>query len=90
MSTISENLNRLVAAKNNIATSIAGKGVTVAETDGFEEYPALIDSIQAGGGITKADDNPSKIFAPYWYQCSNASLPFSSNSTTPNLSGSGT
>lgn len=47
---IAEKITRLNTAKNDIATAITNKGVTVAETDGFEEYPALIDSIEAGGG----------------------------------------
>lgn len=43
--TISENLDRLVTAKNDIADAIKDKLVKVTDTDGFEEFPDLIRKI---------------------------------------------
>lgn len=48
--TISDNLNRIINAKAAIKQSIENKGVTVSDTALLDEYPALIDSIEAGGG----------------------------------------
>ena len=51
MNTISENLQRLVNAKANIANAITSKGGTVNEGDGFEDFATDIDSIPTGGGV---------------------------------------
>lgn len=50
MSTIAEEIQRLKQAKSSIKTSIQNKGVTVSDTATLDAYPALIDSIQTGGG----------------------------------------
>ena len=57
--TISENLERLVTAKNDIAEAIRNKDVEVADTDGFEEFPELISRI--GGAIDPSDLTYNKI-----------------------------
>lgn len=43
--TIAENLQRLIDTKTAIASAITAKGGTVAQGDGFEEFPADIASI---------------------------------------------
>lgn len=50
MSTIAEEIQRIKQAKSSIKTSIQNKGVTVSDTATLDAYPALIDSIQTGGG----------------------------------------
>lgn len=50
MATIEQNLTKLVNAKTSIANAITAKGGTVAQGDGFEEFPADIGTIPAGGG----------------------------------------
>ena len=45
MGTISQNLEKLVAAKNAIAAAITAKGGTVNAGDGFEEFAADIGTI---------------------------------------------
>lgn len=52
---ISDEITRLQSAKSALKTSIEGKGVTVPSTAKLEDYPALVDSIEAGGG--SGDDN---------------------------------
>lgn len=47
---ISDEISRLQSAKSALKTSIEGKGVTVSSSAKLEDYPALVDSIQAGGG----------------------------------------
>ena len=47
---ISDAISRLQSAKSALKTSIEGKGVTVSSSAKLEDYPALVDSIQAGGG----------------------------------------
>lgn len=47
--TIAENLQRLVDARADIASAITAKGGTVAAGDGFEDFPAEILGIPAGG-----------------------------------------
>jgi len=51
---ISDEITRLQSAKSALKTSIEGKGVTVPSSAKLEDYPALVDSIEAGGG---GDDN---------------------------------
>jgi surface protein len=48
--TIADQINRLNNAKAAIKQSIENKGVEVSDTALLDEYPALIDSIEAGGG----------------------------------------
>lgn len=50
MSTIAEEIQRIKQAKSNIKASIINKGVAVDDTATLDAYPALIDSIQTGGG----------------------------------------
>ena len=45
MGTITQNLEKLVAAKNAIAAAIVAKGGTVGANDGFEEFAADIATI---------------------------------------------
>lgn len=47
---ISDEITRLQSAKSALKTSIEGKGVTVPSSAKLEDYPALVDSIEAGGG----------------------------------------
>lgn len=47
---ISDEITRLQQAKAALKTSIEGKGVTVSSDATLDDYPALVDSIQAGGG----------------------------------------
>ena len=49
MSIVSE-ITRLQTAKSDLATSIANKGVTVPANATLDDYAALVDSIQTGGG----------------------------------------
>lgn len=48
MSTIAENLQKLVDAKNDIANAITFKSGTIAQSDGYEEFDADIKSIPQG------------------------------------------
>ena len=47
---ISDEILRLQTAKSDLATSIANKGVTVPAFATLDDYAALVDSIQTGGG----------------------------------------
>lgn len=47
---IASELNRLLQAKSDLATAIANKGVTVPANATLDDYAALVDSIQTGGG----------------------------------------
>lgn len=47
---IASEISRLQTAKQNIKTSIEGKGVTVPSNATLSDYPTLIDSIEGGGG----------------------------------------
>lgn len=47
---ISDEITRLQQAKAALKTSIEGKGVTVSSDATLDDYPALVDSIEAGGG----------------------------------------
>lgn len=49
---ISNEILRLQTAKSDLATSIANKGVTVPSSATLDDYAALVDSIQTGGGST--------------------------------------
>lgn len=55
---ISDQISRLQNAKANIKTSIENKGVTVPNDTKLDGYPALIDSIEAGGGSGETHTNP--------------------------------
>lgn len=46
---IASELNRLLQAKSDLATSIANKGVTVPVATTIDGYAALVDQIQQGG-----------------------------------------
>lgn len=52
---IASELSRLQTAKNDLATSIANKGVTVPAATTLDGYAALVDSIQTGGGTLPYD-----------------------------------
>lgn len=47
---IASEITRLQTAKANLKTAIEGKGVTVPSSAKLDAYPALVDSIQQGGG----------------------------------------
>lgn len=47
---ISDEITRLQQAKAALKTSIEGKGVTVSSDATLDDYPNLVDSIEAGGG----------------------------------------
>lgn len=47
---IANEISRLQQAKSDLATSIANKGVTVPANATLDDYAALVDSIQTGGG----------------------------------------
>lgn len=48
---IASELNRLLQAKSNLATSITNKGVTVPADTTLDGYAALVDQIQQGGTL---------------------------------------
>jgi hypothetical protein len=52
---IANELNRLLQAKSDLATSIAAKGVTVPAATTIDGYAALVDQIQQGGGTLPYD-----------------------------------
>ena len=56
--TIADQITRLSNAKAAIKTSIENKGVTVGDDVKLDAYPALIDSIEAGGGSGETHVNP--------------------------------
>lgn len=47
MSTVAENLNRIISAKSDIRTAIIDMGVDVSETDRIETYADKIKSIKS-------------------------------------------
>lgn len=47
---IASEISRLQSAKATLKTSIENKGVTVSQSATLSDYPALVDSIQTGGG----------------------------------------
>ena len=51
---IETEITRLQGAKNDLATSIAAKGVTVPAATKIDGYAALVDQIQQGGGESPA------------------------------------
>lgn len=53
-----DQITRLSNAKAAIKTSIENKGVTVGDDVKLDAYPALIDSIEAGGGSGETHINP--------------------------------
>ena len=55
---IADQITRLSNAKAAIKTSIENKGVTVGDDIKLDGYPALIDSIEAGGGSGETHVNP--------------------------------
>ena len=55
---IADQITRLSNAKAAIKTSIENKGVTVGDDVKLDGYPALIDSIEAGGGSGETHVNP--------------------------------
>lgn len=55
---VSDQITRLQNAKAAIKTSIENKGVTVGDDVKLDAYPALIDSIEAGGGSGETYENP--------------------------------
>ena len=55
---IADQITRLSNAKAAIKTSIENKGVTVGDDVKLDAYPALIDSIEAGGGSGETHINP--------------------------------
>lgn len=55
---IADQITRLSNAKAAIKTSIENKGVTVGDDVKLDAYPALIDSIEAGGGSGETHVNP--------------------------------
>lgn len=73
---ISDEILRLQTAKSDLATSIANKGVTVPVNATLDDYPALVDSIQTGGGgstqlyktVTLTENHTSDAVGnpPYW------------------------
>lgn len=52
---IANELNRLLQAKSDLATSIENKGVTVPASATIDGYAALVDQIQQGGGTFPYD-----------------------------------
>lgn len=60
---IASEITRISAARNDILTSISNKGVEVPATATLSSCPALIDSIQTGGGSIPSNEfkNPSFI-----------------------------
>lgn len=55
---IADQITRLSNAKAAIKTSIENKGVTVGNDVKLDAYPALIDSIETGGGSGETHVNP--------------------------------
>lgn len=47
---IASEITRLQTAKADLKTAIEGKGVTVSSSAKLDAYPALVESIQQGGG----------------------------------------
>ena len=60
---IASEITRISAARNDILTSISNKGVEVPATATLSSCPALIDSIQTGGGSIPSNEfkNPAFI-----------------------------
>lgn len=48
--TISDELSRLIQAKADIKSALEEKGLTIGDSSTLDEYPALIQEMQTGGG----------------------------------------
>ena len=48
--TISDELNRLIQAKADIKSALEEKGLTIGDSSTLDEYPALIQEMEVGGG----------------------------------------
>ena len=65
--TIAQQLQKLITAKSDIANAIIAKGGTVSSGDGFEEFPADIDSISGNSGLlTSIHCNPMRDKRTSW------------------------
>ena len=53
--TISDELNRLIQAKADIKSALEEKGLTIGDSSTLDEYPALIQEMETGGGGSSAD-----------------------------------
>ena len=62
---IASEITRISAARNDILTSIANKGVEVPATATLSSCPALIDSIQTGGGGGGSYMYDARVIAPF-------------------------
>ena len=52
---ISDELNRIIQAKAGIRSALAEKGLTIGDSSTLDEYPALIQEMETGGGGSSAD-----------------------------------
>lgn len=52
---ISDELNRIIQAKAGIKSALEEKGLTIGDSSTLDEYPALIQEMQTGGGGSSAD-----------------------------------
>ena len=71
---IASELNRLLQAKSDLATSIAAKGVTVPAATTINGYAALVDQIQGGGGSVDMLDKMKNVYVAIPY-----SAPYNTN-----------
>ena len=63
---VATELTRIQSAKDALKTSIRNKGVSVSDDALISEYPALVDSIEAGGGgDTAMKDNVQGTLTAY-------------------------
>ena len=78
---IADNLKRISDAKAAIKQSLANKGVEVSDEAKLDEYPALIDSIEVGGGDSESVwnmfTNNGKRMEYLFYSCKMSSLDIS-------------
>ena len=51
--TISDELNRLIQAKAGIKSALEEKGLTIGDSSTLDEYPALIQEMEVGGGSSQ-------------------------------------
>lgn len=58
---ISDEITRLQQAKAALKTSIEGKGVTVSSDATLDDYADLVDSIEAGGGVSLSSSDVNFI-----------------------------
>ena len=89
--TIADQITRLNNAKAAIKSSLENKGVTVSDTALLDEYAALIDSIEAGGGeggdpyyeeLFNMITNNNTDFSYLFYNSDKASLDLSNFDTS--------